>query len=472
MTCASREERFALVEGNVLHDRTSGRKLVLDDTAMRFFAVFQEYGHDPAASDRIAAEFDLPIARARDDYERFCNTVDQGQSCRGSILPGRLHAVLEPTAACNGGCGHCYHTDHRERWTPTQREKAIEMLAASGIRSVSITGGEVFSPHYLEEFFTLAARLTEQGIAIGSVSTNATFLTEMVRDRVLATLPRSTVFRISLDALRGQLLDRIRPGYRRLADPYQPIRDLDTVGQPLVFTTNVSVQPPADIVEIANYLRTYGHIDAWNVRLHVPVHWAAADRPRPKQLRMLSMRPEPTAPLSVYEALLAEHARYPFIFDLRLGNYLTTSLLRHPHALTALTDDHPCREDKALLTVKATGEVTQCPILSELRRDLVSGSLDDDAFSLDESYASALPLANLSIAATPCAACRLRPVCGGGCRLYALAYGEGLTGCDLPARALLNWIEQDPSGLLCRHWPAYHARFISLLDGARSNGGS
>ena len=452
------------LDGNVLADSVSGRKLVLNPSGVVFFGIFRSHGDTDEAVRQVAARYGLSDQLARAEYQRFLDLIDQGQRCEGSLLPGRHHAVLEPTAACNGQCPHCYHGDRSSRWPREQFAAILDQVRAGGINSVSITGGEVFSAHFADAFFDLARELDERGVVIASVSTNATFLTEQVRDRVLAAIPRTTVFRVSLDALRGDLLDRIRPGYRNLADPYLPVRDLDGAGYPLVFTTNLfHAQPVAAVLEIGDYLRQYRNIKAWNVRMAVPVHHGDGERARSpaRRRQLLGTRPSPALGLRYYQAILEAHAASEFPFDVRMGNYLMTSLLRNPAALTAFGGGHPCREDQYLVTVKATGEVTQCPILTELAPDLTVGS--GPGVHLGEGFEEDLPLAGLDTATMACRACPLLAVCGGGCRLYALAYDQGLEGCDLPARALLSWLVTDPAGLLRRNWPAYYARLLSLI---------
>lgn len=456
-----------LRNGNVLDDTVSGHKLVLNKTALRFYEIYCSLGSGEHAIGTISREFDIDRELAKKHYNLFLKDINQGQYCAGSILPGRHHAVLEPTAACNGGCPHCYHTSHREKWPEDHFQDIIHSVQNAGIRSVSITGGEVFSPHFVESFFKLVADLKSRDIVISSVSTNATFLTETIRDRILEAISPRTVFRISLDALRGDLLDRVRPGYRKLKDPYSPIRDLDTSGYQLVFTTNISTQTVNSICEIGEYLRQYQNIQAWNLRLAVPVHVKSGSlRPQTKSGRMLETCPSPDKPLPYFYKILKEHANNPYPFNVRMGNYLMTSLLENPQALAALTDDHPCREDKYLLTVKASGEVTQCPILNEIEPQFSMGSVleGDSAGVLNEDFEKSLPLSNLSIQNMECKKCSLRPVCGGGCRLYALAYDQGVFGCDLPAKALLQWIKDDPTGVLRLHWPDYHERFTLLVS--------
>lgn len=452
------------LDGNVVADSVSGRKLVLNASGVAFFGIFRSHGDSDEAIRQVAAQYGLSEQLARTEYGRFLELITQGQRCEGSILPGRHHAVLEPTAACNGQCPHCYHGDRSSRWPGEQFAAILDQVRDGGIKSVSITGGEVFSAHFADAFFDLAHELEERRVAIASVSTNATFLTEQIRDRVLSEIPRATVFRISLDALRGDLLDRIRPGYRNLADPYLPIRDLDAAGYPLVFTTNLfHAQPVTAVLEIGDYLRQYHSIKAWNVRMAVPVHHGDGERTRSpaRRRQLLGTRPSPALGLRYYRAILEAHANSEFPFDVRMGNYLMTSLLRNPAALTPFSGGHPCREDQYLVTVKATGDVTQCPILTELAPNLTVGS--GPGINLREGFEADLPLAGLDTATMACRTCPLLEVCGGGCRLYALAYDQGLEGCDLPARALLSWLVTDPTGLLRRNWPAYHNRLRSLI---------
>jgi radical SAM protein with 4Fe4S-binding SPASM domain len=459
-------ERLRLAEGNVLTDSVSGRKLVLDPAGVAFYDVFTRHGTGPDALRELTTRFLIPPDRAAVDYAAFVALIDQGQRCEGSILPGAHHAVLEPTSACNGQCPHCYHNEHGTRWPDDQFARILDQVQRGGIKSVSITGGEVFSAHFTDKFFALAAQLRDRDVTVASVSTNATFLTEDVRDKILTTLPTTTVFRISLDALRGPLLDRIRPGYRHLPDPYAPIADLDTAGYPLVCTTNLFGEQTIDtVLEIGEHLRRYANLRAWNLRMAVPVHFGTGERTdNPARRRQLfGTRPKPTLGLRFYAAVLREHARDPYPYDVRMGNHLMTSALRNPHVLAAKGDGHPCREDAALVTLKASGQVTQCPILTELAPELTMGSLHDDRDVLAPGFEDDLPLTGLHTKDMGCHTCPLLTVCGGGCRLYALGYDQGLTGCDLPARALLTWMVTDPDGLLREHWPTYHARLLSLL---------
>ncbi|WP_157574031.1 radical SAM/SPASM domain-containing protein [Nocardia jejuensis] len=455
-------QRLTLIGEEVLHDRTSGRKHVLNRTSRMFWRMVCEYGTGSVAAAALATHFGIGIERASADLNGFLDQIDQGQQCAGSILPGANHAVLEPTAACNGQCPHCYHGTRNDHWPPEEIASILGKVKAEGLRSVSITGGEVFSAHYAARFFDLARQLGEQGITVASVSTNATFLSEQIRDRIMRELPRSVVFRISLDALRSDLLDRIRPGYRHLVDPYAPIRDLSEAGFPLVFTTNIWSQPVSELLAIGDYLRDYEQVQAWNVRVAVPVHHGAGERTRTaaRKRQLFGLRPDVRLPLRHFAALLIEHAQCRYPFPVRMGNYLATSLLEHPQALTAMGPGHPCREDEHLVTVKADGAITQCPILTELAPELTAGSiLEEDA----TGFMHRLPLAGLHTDTMACSTCPVFAVCGGGCRLYSMAHDGGLLGCDEPARALLVWILVDPTGILRAHWPDYHARMRALV---------
>ncbi|MGL5825718.1 MAG: radical SAM protein [Nocardioides sp.] len=460
-------DRLELVGTDVLHDRVSGRKLVLNKTSLGYFAIMRTHGTGPEAIAAAGQRFSIDAERARADFTAFLDLIDQGPRCEGSLLPGQDHAVLEPTAACNGQCPHCYHGTRSERWPVDQISTVLAQVKAGGIRSVSLTGGEVLSAHFVDSFFAIVEELNALDVELASVSTNATFLTEDIRDRILTQVGTKTVFRISLDALRSDLLDRIRPGYRKLADPYRPIRDLADAGYPLVFTTNLWTQPVDEVVEIGEYLRQYPRVTAWNVRLAVPVHHGSGERTRTtaRRRQLFGLRPNPLLPLRHYAAILDRHAgdRYPF--PVRMGNYLMTSLLAKPRALTAHPAGHPCREDQHLVTVKADGRVTQCPILTELDPTLSVGVIGDRLGELTRD----LPLDGLHTDTMACATCELRPICGGGCRLYPLAYERGLTGCDEPARALLSWILADPTGLLRAHWPDYHQRMRQLASDADVN---
>lgn len=454
-------KRLSLNNDGILFDDVSGRKLALNETGQIFWRILERTDDFSAALEEVTRYFDADPEVLRSDLENFVSVLDKDGLCDGAILPGGKHFVLEPTAACNGGCPHCYHGHHGDKWPKENENKAILALKKSGARSVSITGGEVFSAHFVDRLFPLVADLKASEISVASISTNATFITEDVGARIIREIPSSTVFRISLDALRGDLLDRIRPGYHKLENPYGPISDLDKSGYPLVFTTNIYSQTPEDIREIGDFLRRFKNIKSWNVRLAVPVHFGTGERVRSasRKSRLFKSRPEFDRATGCFEEIISEHSRKPYQFDVRMGNYLSTKLLENPHGLTEMTDDHPCREDKSLTTFKASGEVTQCPILSELDKEMNSGNI----FDADTKSTFTTPvLSKLSVTEMGCNDCYLRSVCGGGCRLYALAYDQGLEGCDLSARSMIEWMLADPSGLIREHWPEFFSRLHHL----------
>ena len=164
-----------------------------------------------------------------------------------------------------------------------------------------------------------------------------------------------------------------------------------------MFTTNLfHAQPVEAVLEIGDYLRQYRGIKAWNVRMAVPVHHGDGERARSpaRRRQLLGTRPSPALGLRYYQAILEAHADSEFPFDVRMGNYLMTSLLCNPAALTAFGGGHPCREDQYLVTVKATGDVTQCPILTEPAPDLTLGS-GRDGVHLGDGFEADLPLAGL-----------------------------------------------------------------------------
>ncbi|NER49297.1 MAG: radical SAM protein [Symploca sp. SIO1A3] len=462
-------DHLVLENENVLQDRFSGLKYVLQPIGIEMFHLLVRHQDIDVAAQALASHYLIDLDRARADLNTFVTKISQGQACRGSVLPGINHAVLEPTSGCNGGCPHCYHTSHKEQWPTDEYERVLSSLENAGIRSVSITGGEVFSPHFASKFFDLANLLRNHGIRIASISTNGTFVTEQIRDRIFQELPTDTVLRISLDALRSDLLDRIRPGYKRLEDPYAPLLDLDRLGYKLVFTTNLSTQPINSVLEIGEYLRSYHGISTWNVRLSVPIHYEGGSRPRAHKLRVLSSRHDPALAIPYFEAILLQHVEVPYPFDIVMGNYLHTSALRNPAVIGRRASTHPCQNDERLLTVKATGELTRCPALTDLDRSLSMGSIfeENSESPLTREYVRHLPFSELTTMEMVCANCTYLPFCGGGCRLYAIAYEQGVSGCDLPAHALLTYISEDPKRIFRNHFPDYHSQFLNVLQTSR-----
>lgn len=453
------EKRF-YIEGEVLTDNNSGRKIVLDEIGLDFFNIHLKSPNNDIAIQQIVELYNVDLKTAKNDFEEFLDELYQKNNCVGSILPGIDHVVLEPTSSCNGGCPHCYHSYHGNTWSREQKMSILSTLNDRNIKSVSITGGEVFSKHYIEEFFELVENLNELNINIGSISTNATFITEQLAGRIKNKIRKSTVFRISLDALESDLLARVRPGYKALEDPYFPIKILDNLGFPLVFTTNIFRQESSSILNIAEYLRRFKNIQSWNLRMAVPVHPGESGWSKRTQGNF-DNRPSPDFQLDKYKAILFAHSENPYQYEIRLGNYLSTFFLVHPQSLPFFDgQDHPCREDKILMTIKSDGIITQCPILSELEPSL---TMDYNIFDTSDDYKSHLPLSPLNIWEMECKSCKFLTVCGGGCRLYSMAYNNDLLGCDLTAFELWNWIYEDNDDIFSRLWPAFHKKVKNTI---------
>jgi len=213
-----------------------------------------------------------------------------------------------------------------------------------------------------------------------------------------------------------------------------------------VFTTNLfHAQPVEAVLEIGNYLRQYRGIKAWNVRMAVPVHHGDGERARSpaRRRQLLGTRPSPALGLRYYQAILEAHAASEFPFDVRMGNYLMTSCCA-PRRADRLRRRPSLPGGPVPRDSEGHRDVTQCPILTELAPDLTLGS-GRSSVHLGDGFEADLPLAGLDTATMACHTCPLLAVCGGGCRLYALAYDQGLEGCDLPARALLSWLVTDPA---------------------------
>ena len=122
-----------------------------------------------------------------------------------SFTTGPRVVIWLLTSRCNLACAHCY-TARFSREKELNEEQAlqlVESMAASGVRHIGFTGGEVF---IRRDALRIIKRAFELGIST-SVVTNGSLLT----DEVAKQLADSEVLTfLSIDGARKQTHERIR----------------------------------------------------------------------------------------------------------------------------------------------------------------------------------------------------------------------------------------------------------------------
>lgn len=150
----------------------------------------------------------------------------------GRALPLRLHVSLDLTYRCNLRCGICFlHGAHLDGAAPSPETarpefglsdwiRTIEDLHGLGVRSLVMTGGEVF---LLPWFLDLLARAKALGFGV-SVLTNGSLIDDARADRLVEIAPDFVRFsldgdRETHDAIcREACFDRLMAALDRVAE--------------------------------------------------------------------------------------------------------------------------------------------------------------------------------------------------------------------------------------------------------------
>ena len=147
---------------NILINEDTGRKYEIDDIGRKFLEVFGMYGTTDKALHTLKEYYKIDYERIKKDYFDFLEKLDGSQVINVGELPINKYVVLEPTNECSGNCIHCFQKNiNKFSWSKEKIRYIIEVLKKEKIKSVSLTGGEIFSPHYVENAKYLISELNK-----------------------------------------------------------------------------------------------------------------------------------------------------------------------------------------------------------------------------------------------------------------------------------------------------------------------
>jgi MoaA/NifB/PqqE/SkfB family radical SAM enzyme len=177
------------------------------------------------------------------------------------------------TALCNMGCRFCYGPISSKRspsLLPYQKEAVVKKIASSGVRKLTLTGGE---PLIDQGIYGTIAQANERGVFV-SLHTNGILLDEEGLDKL-----EGKVGRISL-ALDGSN-EEVQYGMRQRKGYFDHVVDLmgkiRERGIPFSVKTVVGKPNLHDISNMATLLQEYSP-DFWLVSQFLPKHRGARNR--------------------------------------------------------------------------------------------------------------------------------------------------------------------------------------------------
>lgn len=362
-------------------------------------------GLSPAGLDlcRRMAHADVERAEAEAIDANLAAALEQGGFLEGAALPpeGAKSAYVHVTQRCNLQCLGCYSdgANRNSLADPAADDlaRAFRKLAAWGVRSINISGGEPFLRPDLPQICRSAR---EAGIERITVLSNGLALDEAA---VRAAAPFVDCISISFDGPSEEAPARIRgrQAFSALCD------GLDLIAA-------AGAQP--HIIATIHRLNT-GDLDAY-VRL-------SQQKGATLNFSLLSCCGGPGLDGLVHdEASLEELGRRMFA----LGEVLPQAALDAPLSLNLALKDG-CGAGRSTVSLDADGTLYPCHMLHcpELALGNAFAAGADDPFRSE----AASRFAGLGIdAITGCDGCEYRLLCGGGCRARALHASGSLTSKD------------------------------------------
>lgn len=217
--------------------------------------------------ERIAQELHQevdadPAQLAHDVGELVSGLVTQGYAC-----VSRSHAPVEVTGAadgprnldisvtghCNIRCKYCFYAYEMqkrgdlplEEWT-----RFFEELRQLPVRSIQLSGGEVFSR---PDVFELVDRLLESRVRIKFL-TNGMLITPDVIDQLLARRQRVSSLQVSIDGATADAHGKSRSGPKTFGPAIGGVRLLHEAGLPVMVRVTITRHNVRELPEIAHLL--------------------------------------------------------------------------------------------------------------------------------------------------------------------------------------------------------------------------
>ena len=416
---------YKILNSNTVINLSTGKEFTLNSTGMTFIEKYLELGYQNAVKN-LSKLYNADTKRIENDLYDLIKSISSNDSEKDvGYLPYNNYVVLEPTNNCSAGCIHCFHKfDKKISWDRDKIEEYIKYLTSNNIFYVSITGGEIFSPHYIENAKYLITRLNENGIKISTISTNGLFLNDNLASWIRNNINLDdTVFRVSYDAADTNRLYKIRPGYSKYFNlNYWNI--MNRYNFRVIVTTIISIQTEQEVVNIAKFLAKQNCVKKWLLKPMIPT--------QAKQYSLINWKQI----VSDYTAFLNWYKsnKQQVQYDFTLGNIITKDALCKEQTVTVYNNsDHPCKNEVHQITIKANGNITRCPIIPEICANM------ETPIERTENYNEVL-FNDLTIDEMVCKSCIYKPICGGGCRAYALAFSGDVKKCDINSKVMFDWI--------------------------------
>jgi radical SAM protein with 4Fe4S-binding SPASM domain len=334
------------------------------------------------------------------------------------VIDGALWAV---TGRCNMKCRHCYMgaPEGQSELPLDAMARIVRALCEAGATSVELTGGE---PFMRSDLFELIELLSENGIAVTDIFTNATLI-DTKRIAALKSTGIRPRFHVSFDGVGAHDAMRGVPGAE--ARTLNGMRALIEAGYPVISTTSVDENALPALPATYDALRALG-VHAWGL-----------GRPMAAGCAKNMTRLDDARFAQACEEILARWQRDGKPFTLGLEAFYSEAATADMRREIPPFDPglYACESCRAYPHITHEGDLLPCPCYADSEYGGRFGNLA--RISWAEAWANGalrramdIKKADVLAANPECVECRYLSECRTGCRVSALLAGNGLLGRD------------------------------------------
>ena len=335
--------------------------------------------------------------------------------------PVILGAHWSVTGRCNLKCRHCYMNapEGQAELPLAAMERIVKALCESGATGVKLTGGE---PLIRKDFFLLIDLITENGLAVTNIYTNAT----LIDDRVLAQFEQAgvhPVFHVSFDGVGAHEIMRNVPGAE--ANTLRGIRCLLEAGYTVTVATSVDENVLPTLEKTYELMREMG-VHAWGMA-----------RPMAAGCGKKLDRIGDERFAQACEAVLLRWKQDGKPFTLGLEAFYSEAVTPDMHRVIRPIEQkrYSCSGCRQYPHITHKGDLLPCACYAETEYGGLFGNLPKDGWQKAWNNPTLRKTMDVTLeevyqANPECRSCVYLPQCRTGCRVNAVLYGNGLTGLD------------------------------------------
>lgn len=350
--------------------------------------------------------------------------------------PPSLNEVqIELTGNCNLWCKHCYGRKDFEKISKNQITKeqlfsCLDQMKDMNVARIIISGGEAF---LYKELPSVIGRIAQKKIHIGGIFTNGT----IIRNDIFRSLKKhniTTTFLVSLDGPNAAIHDCIR-GNGNFNKSIDFIKKTISNGFRVTVNT-VAMKPNIKKLPTMRYFLENLGVSRWRISVPREQGEAVAN----KDLII----PDWNDIFKAYKKILLGVLANKGKMKIQLSSLFKTEFLENGRYYLYNNNNGCCEYKRNSLVLEANGNILSCPA----SLNLPLGNIKNN--SLKKIWYSYLTQAikTLPIKDTKCKNCKIKKICGAGCRIMAKKLKGSYFEIDPNACPLYNFFHKEIQPIL------------------------